>query len=67
MAENKKRDLKKELPGIEEIDLDTLSEALEHFEDVDVEVFDELEAEEAALLLESGIGDEDSLDALEEI
>ncbi len=67
MPENKKRDLKKEIPGIEEIDLDTLSEALEHFEDVDVEVFDELEAEEAALLLESGIGNEDDLEVLEEI
>lgn len=67
MPENKKRDLKKEISGLEEIDLDTLSEALEHFEDIDEEVFDELEAEEAALLLESGIGNEDDLEVLEEI
>lgn len=65
MSENKKK-LPKLTPGIEEIDLDTLGEALEHFEELDEKLL-EMEAEEAALLLEEGIGDEDSLDALEEI
>jgi RNA polymerase primary sigma factor len=68
MPENKKKNSWALLtPGIEEIDLDVLWAALENIEEADVEIFDELEAEEAALLLEEWIGDEDALDALEEI
>ena len=67
MPENKKKNLKQvHTPWIEEIDLDTLGAALEHFEELDEELL-EMEAEEAALLLEEWIGDEDSLEALEEI
>ncbi len=51
---------------IEEIDLNTLGKALENLQIQDEDLL-ELEAEEAAILLEEWIGDEDSLDALEEI
>lgn len=52
---------------IEEIDLDTLSDALEHFE-IEEDIFDEAEAEAFAKSLEAGeIEDDFALDSLEEI
>lgn len=51
---------------IEEIDLDTLEEALDLF-GKDEEILDELEAEETARLLEMGDGDEDLLEVLEDV